>query len=218
VAVLEDFETGLSASGYKVIRFSNDDIFLGVVNENLKANIFDLRTLNKVKSSDNNRLIFNLAFLPDNLHLLMFYGDWNGNYELELHDFYGKIRTYYYEGDIIETFGTSDSWKIFYGGGRDTFYLFKNKPTGITDAYNSEIMVSVYVEDTRIYIKTKNVELHNAKIEISDLLGKLLYVENIEILKAYNSVTVKAILPSGIYLCKIITGNREYFQKIEIVR
>jgi hypothetical protein len=63
-------------------------------------------------------------------------------------------------------------------------------------------------------------DIHSEQISIiiSDLLGKTIFTENIQVSQSISKIPIHFNLNTGIYLCKVIAGNKEYTQKIEIVR
>jgi len=203
--------------GYRHVRFSNDDKYLAAVRESYIANVYDLEIGGILKSSDKRRKCFNLVMLPDNNLFLIFYGDWSGYYELELHDIFTKLKSYHYLGDIIETYGNQEDWKVFYGGDIDNFWLFKKITTGIEDQKYFDKPIKIIVDDNKILIESIEFkEIIN--ITISDILGKEIYTENLFNIQPNSKNVLKAVLPSGFYICNVKAGDKEYSQKIEIVR
>jgi hypothetical protein len=60
--------------------------------------------------------------------------------------------------------------------------------------------------------------IDNVKLTITDISGKIYNQYEIEYLEINIDYPTALNLPSGIYLCKIIAGDKEFTQKFEIVR
>lgn len=217
ITVLENIELS-SDWGYRHLKFSNDDNYLGVVRENYIALAYNLITKEILIMSDLLRKCWNFEFLPDTNLYLIFYADWDGYYELELHNSTTKLNSYHYNDDIIETFGTSENWKVFYGGGRADFYLFKNTKTSTLPTIINKENISIITNNNLICIDLIDIHSEQLSIIISDLLGKTIYTENIQVSQSNCKIPINLNLNTGTYLCKVIAGNKEYTQKIEIVR
>ncbi|HPI20759.1 MAG TPA: T9SS type A sorting domain-containing protein [Candidatus Kapabacteria bacterium] len=217
IAVLENNELD-SDWGYRHLKFSNDDNYLIAVRSNKIALSYNLVTNEIYKRSDLLRMCWNLEVLPDNNHYLIFYADWDGYYELELHNSTSKLNSYHYNDDIIETFGTNENWKVFYGGGRADFYLFKKTETGVSPNVINNENISITTNNNLISIDLIDINTEQLSIIISDLLGKTIYTENIQVSQSNSKIPINIYLNTGTYLCKVIAGNKEYTQKIEIVR
>ena len=217
IAVLEDIIVG-SSKGYRNLKFSDDDKYLAVVRENYKAAIYDLNVKQIIHSSDLNRYCMNAAFIPDLVHYLIFYVTQNNEYELELHNLSTKLKTYNYQDHIIESFGGPSNWKIFYGGGRDTFYVFKNRYSGVEEPEETKNKLNIFTENGNVSIQIDEVVTDRVEIIIYDLLGKNIYSEVINDGLTGVKYNLKTNLATGVYICKFIIGKKEYSKKFEIVR
>lgn len=155
--------------------------------------------------------------LPDNNLFLIVYFDWSGYYELELHDVFTKLKSYHYLGNIIETYGNQTDWKVFCGRERDTIRLFKNISTTAEEPKYYYKPIKIIVDDNKILIES--IEFNEyIDITISDILGKLINTENLFNIQPNSKNALKAVFPSGFYIRNVKAGEKEYSQKIEIVR
>ncbi len=217
IAVLENNVLD-SDWGYRHLKFSYDDNSLIVVRSNKIALVYNTISQKTILISDLLRKCWNFEILPDTNLFLIFYADWDGYYELELHNSNSKLNSYHYNDDIIETFGTSNNWKVFYGGGRADFYLFKNKETSVSPSIINKENISINTNNNLISLELNDINTEQLSIIISDLLGKTIYTENIQVNQSNSKIPINVNLNTGTYLCKVIVGNKEYTQKIEIVR
>jgi hypothetical protein len=95
--------------------------------------------------------------------------------------------------------------------------MLQEKMTGVKDPLPENQFFTVIVSNGKLIFK--NISLSGTvNIVISDILGKQLYEETIQGVQINNNYEINAILPSGLYICRIITGQNEYSQKIQIVR
>ncbi|NLO19958.1 MAG: T9SS type A sorting domain-containing protein [Ignavibacteria bacterium] len=223
ITVLENIELS-SDWGYRHLKFSNDDNYLSVVRENYYAAIYNLNTKKQIKLFYNNdgreKYCMNLHFLPDINYFLVFFVVFEdvNVYELELHNFNGKIKTYNYLGDIMESYGNENNWWVFYGGGAGPYYMFKNDASSVSPSIINKENISITTNNNLICIDLIDIHAEQLSIIISDLLGKTIYTENIQVSQSNCKIPINLNLNTGTYLCKVIAGNKEYTQKIEIVR
>jgi len=223
IAILENNELS-SGWGYRNLNFSNDDNYLSVVRENYYAAIYDLSTNKQIKLFYNNdgreKYCMNFHFLPDINYFLVFFVVFEdvNVYELELHSFESLIKTYNYQDQTIESYGNENNWRVFYGGGTGPYYMFKNDASSISPTIINKENISISTNNNLISIDIIDINAEQLSIFISDLLGKTIYTENIQVNQSNCNIPINIDLNTGTYLCKVIAGNKEYTQKIEIVR
>lgn len=216
IAVLDERNSG---DGVWFIKFSKNDRYLATsyrITENAK--IFDLTTMKVIKEIEKN--CFNIEILPDNIHSLINFADVSGWYELQLHNFEGKIKTYYLRDDIIESYGTPESWKIFYGGERDTFYLLRNITTGVEGKSDESSKFEIITESGKVILKFEQSMIEEGIVQVSiyDIVGKMVFSETIEQIPADGMLRLNAVLGTGVYVLKLNINNKEYSHKFQIVR
>ena len=220
IAVLENNEID-SDWGYSHLKFSNNDKYLAAVRENYKVAIYENSTLEQIKYFYFNKEYFNFEFLPDSNYYLVQYGVYPYNAEdifLELHNFNGKIRSYNYLDDLMESYGNENGWRVLYGGGNGPYYMFKNVISSVSPNVKSNENISITTTNNLISIDLIDIHSEQLTIIISDLLGKTIYTENIQVSQSNSKIPININLNTGTYLCKVIAGNKEFTQKIEIVR
>ncbi|HPI19915.1 MAG TPA: T9SS type A sorting domain-containing protein [Candidatus Kapabacteria bacterium] len=223
IAVLENNELS-SDWGYRNINFSSDSNFLSVVRENYYAAIYDLNTKKQVKlfykNDGKEKYCMNFHFLPNINYFLVFFVVFEdvNVYELELHSFESKIKTYNYQDQTIESYGNENNWRVFYGGGAGTYYMFKNDVSSVSPTLINKENISIKTNNNLISIELNDINTEQLSIIISDLLGKTVFSENIQVDQSNNKIPIYINLNTGTYLCKVIADNKEYTQKIEIVR
>jgi WD40 repeat protein len=143
IAVLENIELD-NDWGYRHLKFSNNDNSLGVVRENYVAAIYDMSNFKLKKDFPYfNRYCFNLLFLPDSNYFFIFFATRDNIYELELHNFNGKIKTYNYLDEIMESYGNENNWRVFYGGGTGSYYMFKNDVSIVSPSIINKENISI---------------------------------------------------------------------------
>ncbi len=205
--------------GYRHLKFSNNDNSLGVVRENYVAAIYDMSNFKLKKDFPYfNRYCFNLLFLPDSNYFFIFFATRDNIYELELHNFNGKVKTYNYLDEIMESYGNENNWRVFYGGGTGSYYMFKNDVSSVSPTIINKENILITTNNNFISIDLIDINTEQLTIIISDLLGKTIYTENIKVSQSNSKIPINVTLNTGTYLCKVIAGNKEYTQKIEIVR
>lgn len=214
VAVLEDIEGNDS---YTNLKFSPNDAYLGSVRMlPYDVHIFDLNTKILIKTSETNRKCNNIEFLPDNIHFLLNYFTWNEEHDLELHNFKERIKNYKYSVGILESFDSNQIWKIF-ACRTPNFILLTNGITSVNEG-NSDNNILMYFDDGKVHLDFTGIVTYPVNVTIYDIVGNVIHSEIIMDLLPNLKYELKADLPSGLFIGKIITGNKEYTFKLNIVR
>jgi WD40 repeat protein len=214
VKILAEFDGQI---GYDYIKFSPNDEYIGVSSTPVIW-IYEIKTGNTILNTLDNRIYYNFAFLVDNFHYLLYAKDKNQKRYIELYNFNGnKIKEYNGWGSKLESSSSLDNNLIFYSNGVDATVL-KVLPSTYVDPSNSKEPLKIITENGIIFLEIQEFISQNISVLISDLLGKKYYQENINHQLGQTRVELNADLSSGIYLCKVIADQKEYCQKIEIVR
>ncbi len=218
VAVLEDVKA--TYSGYSKLCFSPDDKYLGCnreepINGSYYAAIFNLSSNKMIINSDIERQCNNVVFLPDNQHFLFNYFTWGGDHDLELHSYTEMIKNYKYAVGIIETYDSNGVWKIF-ACRIPNFMMLTNTTSAVFE--NPDNDVTLNIVDNNILVSFTNSVIVPIVITIYDLIGNTVHQETINELSIGSTYQVNAELPSGLYISKIQSGEKNYNFKFEIVR
>ena len=215
-AVLEDVEG--QVDGYSRIKFSYNDGFLGSVRGSLyNVHIFDLSTKQFIKSSENGRMCGNMEFLPDNQHFLFLYYDpKKEEHSIELHDFNNFIKSYSVRAGIVDSYDSSGIWKIFCYAW-NTFSMLSNQTTSVTEKQKENVF-RIYYDNGMVIIEMNSNLIFPTDFKIYNILGNTLYSSSIPEATRNNIYNVNINLLSGLYVCKITSGNNEYSIKFEVSR
>jgi len=219
VTVLENIEID-NDWGYSHLKFSNDDNSLGVVRKNYVAAIYNMNNFTLKKDFPYfNRYCYNMTILPDSEYFLIyFYTSNNRIRDLELYYNLNKIRTYNYSGQILEISDNFENWNVLTGNGRDTLYMLKKTETSVSPSIINKENISITTNNNLISIELTDINTEQLTIIISDLLGKTIFTKKIKVSQSNSKIPINVTLNTGTYLCKVIADNKEYTQKIEIVR
>jgi len=202
-------------SGYTYLKFSKDDLLFGCTRRTPSdTRIYDLFTKSIIKNPGKNYPSFEI--LPDNEHFLFFFV--HGNYDLELHNRIEKIHSYSIPTDIIDVFNDNDNWKIICAAGNYPITMLSKKPIGIDTEPKLKEIITISFLNNNIIIQTENIYEDSLITEIYDLQSKIVFSQTFENTNPNNRITIPMHLNSGIYFCKVKAGDKEYSQKIEIVR
>ncbi len=218
VAVLEDVVG--RGEGYFKIKFSPNDEYIGYIRKENKSGIRISRFLNSssktiFKETDASRDCYEFEFLPDNQHLLIeYYTDSEGSY-LELHDFTTMIKKYQINTAIIQCFDSNGVWKIYICN-PPNHYLLTNTTSTVIENPDNDITLNVV--DNNILVSFINNVVVPIYITIYDLIGNTVHQETINELSIGSTYQVNAELPSGLYISKIQSGEKNYNFKFEIAR
>ena len=90
--------------------------------------------------------------------------------------------------------------------------------SGTEEQKMPDYKINIFTINNNIIIEPQIALEKNIDIAITDLLGKQIYTETIEPQADLGRYELKTDLPTGVYVCRAITGNKAYSQKIEIVR
>jgi len=96
--------------------------------------------------------------------------------------------------------------------------LFKNDVSSVSPSIINKENISITTNNNLLSIDLINIQTEQFSIIIFDLLGKTIYTEKIQVSQPNSKIPINVNLNTGTYLCKVIAGNKEYTQKIEIVR
>lgn len=209
VKILENIEG--TGSGYRFIKYSNNDEYVGVVRRGpWEVHIYDLQTHELVKSSDGRGCV-NLAFLPDSLHYILSYFP-PEFYKISTHEFIGA-----YTLNLQRTQTSTSTKKIFVQNGTE-IYLMEQILTDVNELPISDNKFKVYSDNGKLFVELFYFSDSKNQILISDLLGNIRYTKELEYIQQNVKIELNSNLPTGIYFCKITDGTKEYSQKFEIVR
>ncbi len=217
VATLQDIEITTGVYGYRIIKFSPDDKYLGDIRLDFDGpDIFDLNTKKLVRTTDG-RACKNLDFLPDSLHFLAAFGlDGTEKYEIannSLTKSYKNILS-----SIIESCKNQNGESVIFIYG-DTNRLLKMIATEIKELANNNDKIHVFIENGKVVITiNNNMLVSTINVSINNLQGKTVFTENISSIFNDNKIILDVDLPSGIYICNVNAGTEKYSQKFEIVR
>ncbi len=215
VATLQDFEVTSGTYGYRMNKFSSDDQYLGSIRLSFDGpDIFNLKFNQLIRTSDG-RACYAFEFLQGTNYLLSTFDELNGFeiYDVKLQK---QIKSYKIYPIIIESIYKDNITYIFTVS--DTLRFLKMFNTDFVETAIQGICEKIYVNNGTIMLKFSNDSFSKIRIEIYNLLGSIFYSEEINNNTKENQIALNTNLPSGIYICKIISGNKEYSQKIEIVR
>jgi WD40 repeat protein len=198
-------------AGFRFIRFSNDDTYLtSVVNTNYEAQIYNLSDFSLVFSSNSEKNCFNICMLPDNLHFLVFYYDWDDLYELELYDLDKFIKGFDYATGVMDIKNVDQKDLMYFRSGKysNRSYLVEVDLLN-TVAEESENSFNVNYTNNQLLINFNEINFVEYKIEIFNISGTLVFSHN----DSVPEFSKRLELPPGAFICKIIIGNKSYSQK-----
>ncbi len=215
-------QEGRQSSSNGELEFSYNDLLLGFVsNSQWKAFVFNLNSNKLINISDTtlpNNYCYNIDFLNDNIHWFYSYGDLNGKVSYDLYNFNKDLVEKKYDIRARNNDYNINSNQLILNG-RDWLTLFKPP---FTDVSNSDILnenLLIYFQDNKIILELSTIQNGNSQLFISDLNGKNLYHQDLGYVVQENTkYFIDIVLPTGIYLCKVIVGPKVYSKKFEIVR
>lgn len=212
VDTLEDIKTGTSSGGYKQLKFSYENKYLGCLRMSpWEVHIYDATTGFRVKSSDG-RSCLGIEFLPDSSSYLLSYYSFPEFYELGSNKFFGKAERW------MGVLASSTKTKQILAVNGDSLYLYSLPFTGVKEINKSIEGIKLVPLNGQILLMNDFTFYEKLSVMITDLLGKKIYEEEFINVMPNSKITLKTELQSGIYICKILAGNKEYSQKIQIVR
>lgn len=216
IGILQDFV--YSGSGnYQEIKFSNDDKYISLVFDNTKGYILDLKLAKTIKRLDLSDLYINsIDVLPNNQNYLVSYFDANNTEKttLEYFDFKSKINTYLNGGYLLSFERNNEVFILNYNSLPSS--LYKQVKTGITNLEVYSQIDCSYINN-KFVIQNSITFANNINLTITDLQGKQIYSNNIESINQAK-IEVPLLLQNGFYLYKIISNEKEFTNKFEVVR
>jgi WD40 repeat protein len=214
---IKDFEDeGGDFDGFTKIQISNNNRLVGMADLGYPrtAKIFDVETGNIVKQSDIGMIGYNFELLPNDYYLLYQWDENNQSvYSSNIYQypvlFQSKInrRT---SGVLISKgiINENENQIILFQGLPNFMLLYTNSITGVNTIPVNQFKIKV---DKEIII----VNFDGAEnMKIIDMLGNTLFNMNVTEPK----ISLPNIYPAGNYLCVIMSRNREYSQKFQVVR
>ena len=119
------------------------------------------------------------------------------------------------EGGFITAFVTNGT-NLFAGTHGGGVFINTTILTGVSEAKKNNLQISIYPtpipKEENVFTISIGTLLNNTHVEIYDLLGKIIYSENID------NTTSKEIqlknISSGIYLVNVSDGTKLYSQKL----
>ena len=213
IAILRDTLTknGETPGGYKFLKFSYNDKYLGAVNINpWETYIYDLSKLELEKKSDG-RTCANIEFLPDTTNYIFSYIP-SEFYEIGTNNYVGKAD--FFMSKIESSFITK---KVLIQSG-DVLYLMSQNISSIKEINNNKGKISINTINNQIIVINSDSFKKQIQIIITDISGKTIYTKELSNVQVNEKLNLNLELPTGLYLCKIIEENNVYSEKIEIVR
>jgi hypothetical protein len=203
-----------SGVGYRHIKFSNDDKYLGVVRGDPNdGRIYDLNNKILITTSTIGEMCLNIEFLSGYFLLIC-----DGGSYFELRNKEQIIKKYQNHSSIMTNYNSNDKWNIFLGAGPFPITFLTQKTTGIENPIIDDDIIHIFVQNNNIVLELQNIKEKNIAIEIYDLQGRIIYQDTINILSPNNKLLLNINLFTGFYICKVKSGIKEFSQKIEIVR
>ena len=204
-----------SGDGYRVIKFSYDDKYLGCVRKSPEqGEIYDIIEEKIILTSSNDRALFDIEFLPNNSSYLMAYSSLE-QYDLANHNLLKNF-------DILvsQAISSSINENEFYIFSSRVYYtyFFKNSTVKVEEDENSQVIVDISSINNTIILETKNLQTESIILKVYSLDGSLLMDQNISINSSNSEHEISTDLITGVYLCVIEIDNIIYSDKIEIVR
>ena len=99
-----------------------------------------------------------------------------------------------------------------------TVNVLNEGPASVSEVMNIEALMSVYPNPTsgRIYFRLVERLPENASIGVYDMLGKSMLQSEINGNILQEQELNLGIIPSGVYLLKVKTGDKVYMKKIQV--
>jgi WD40 repeat protein len=203
-----------AGDGYKVIKFSKDDKYLGCVRFTPNdGRIYNTQTRTLLANSTIGEMCYNMEFL--NKDFLLFS---DGGSHIELRNLDILLRKFQCYSSTMDSFDSLGFLKIFSCAGDYPMTMLKNKLVGVETALIEKENINIFQEGNQIIIETKNINFPSLNVEIYDLLGTVIYTEQFENNSIITKYKLDKNLPSGIFIVKVKAGAQDYSQKIKIVR
>lgn len=149
--------------------------------------------------------------MPNNINYLSFHG----NYVLDLNNFNKTINTYHVWAGALDSKIINGKIKVFCYGS-DEICLLDEKPLGIeTDLGQTNI--NVFYDTQNNILKIQNLPLNIKSINITDLVGKNIFLENIQT-QMTNDKSINLNLQNGTYFVSIKTISSEVIYNFQVRR
>lgn len=218
---LQNLEITSGNYGYRLIKFSPDDKYLGCIRESMDGpDIFNLQTKEMVRTSDG-RACASLIFLPDSIYYIAVLAKTGFCvYDLKEHKPIKYYNTETYGGGFLEVSNlVNGEYCIFSigAGGNDGIALIKGSITNVNENTRKLTDFLLNYESGFIKFSLNTSVSEKAIISIYDFLGNLKYQESI-LIEPSKPIIINFKESSGIYFCKLLTSNNEYTKKFEVVR
>jgi len=214
IAILRDTLTlkGETPGGYRILKFSYNDKYLGAVNINpWETYIYDLSKLELVKKSDG-RTCVNVEFLPDSTFYILSYIP-SEFYEIGTNNYVGKAD--FFMSKIESSLLTKN---IFFIQNSFDLYFMSQSTSTIKEIYKHEGKISINTINNQIIVINADSFKKQIQIIITNISGKTIYTKDLSNIQANEKLNLNLELPSGFYICKIIEESNVYSEKIEIER
>jgi WD40 repeat protein len=212
VKTIENLEG--NGSGYKCIKFSRDNQYLGLVRlDPSDGRVYNITNKQIISTSSAGEMCYNIEFLIDNYIIYS-----NGGSYIELKDFNNLIKKFQFYSSNLTSFSGNNLLKIFGCAGTWPMAMLCNKPIGVETEHTKLENIIISYDKNDLIIQTENILDNLLQIEISDLKGKVVLSEILQNNILNNKILFPVNLNSGVYICKITAGDKTYTHKFQIVR
>jgi WD40 repeat protein len=214
IAVLENVLDEWVDPGYRQITFSKDDKYLGFIRKSYKGPyVVDINQRINIRESEGIPSVY-LGFLNGNSYYYVSHGIYGTScFNTDVKNY--KNYNPEFKTDLIESvINDKNEQYVLYIS--DSLELHKITMTDIIQTPIQSVVIQPI--GNVLVIRNESREIIGTKILIIDITGKILYTEELFKLDNNEKKSLNLNLPSGIYICKITAGDREYTQKFEIVR
>ena len=200
--------------GFHQIQFTSDSKVVAA-SATYAGYIVNLETRNVKKYMNHPTYgeFFSLLLLENESKFAIYYvnTDIQKSYNVIYND-YKDIKAYQRNGLYLAT-NNDDKFKIFFYD-YDNIGVLSPSTLSIEETTNANLTL-IYSENSLI-LTSSGIESQTAKIIISDLSGKEVYAGSVELKDGNAQVGLK--LETGIFLYRIITSNKEFTGKFEVVK
>lgn len=208
---LETIENVAFDAEFGEIQFSNNENMLAYISSRHIFKIYDLNNSIFLSTNDSNQRCWNFDLLPNNINYLSSHG----NYVLDLNNFNKTINTYHVWAGALDSKIINGKIKVFCYGS-DEICLLDEKPLGIeTDL--GQININVFYNTQNNILKIQNLPLNIKSINITDLVGKNIFLENIQT-QMTNDKSINLNLQNGTYFVSIKTISSEVIYNFQVRR
>jgi hypothetical protein len=208
---IDKFDNVYFTDEFRKIQFSQNNNLIGYSTKyQNSARIFDINKNKIIVKNINSGAVIS-EILSNNTNYLINYF----NYRLELWGLENKINTFHIWPECLDTKLVNGKTKVFiYSEG--VVYILDEKTLGIESELN-QINSNVLYNNQNNILKIQNMPYNTKSINITDLVGKNLYVENIQ-----NQLTSEKIininLQNGLYIVNIKMNSQDLVYKFQVRR